>query len=91
MSDTPEDTELKKELKKDFNQLLVKEFTADWKTQRLIMELNIDVMSLDNLINLITLHTQKANIKLLEHLKTSNPMYTHEALKDILDELTGEL
>ena len=56
MSDTPEDTELKK----DFNQLLVQEFTTDWKTQRLIMELNIDVMSLDNLMNIITLHTQKA-------------------------------
>jgi len=56
---TPEDTKLKLALKKDFNQLLVKEFTTDWKAQRFVMGLQIDVMSLDNLNNLITLHTQK--------------------------------
>lgn len=60
MSNTPEDTDLKLALKKDFNQLLVQEFTTDWKVRRLIIGLEIDVMSLDNLMNLITLHTQKA-------------------------------
>lgn len=46
--------ELKKALKKDFNQLLVKEFTSDWSIQRLKIGLDIDVMSLDNLQALIT-------------------------------------
>lgn len=45
--------ELKQALIKDFNELLVKEFTADWNAQRLITRLNIEVMSLDNLEQLI--------------------------------------
>ena len=60
MSNTPEDTELKLALKKDFNRLLVKEFTTDWRAQRFVMGLQIDVMSLDSLKDYITLHTQKA-------------------------------
>lgn len=42
-------TELKEALKKDFRGLLVKEFTTDWQIQRLKIEIDIDVMSFDNL------------------------------------------
>lgn len=53
--------ELKQALIKDFNELLVKEFTADWKIQRLVTGLQIDVMSLDNLEKAIDQYTQKQN------------------------------
>lgn len=36
-------------LKKDFRNLYVKDFTYTWETERLIRELEIDVMSLENL------------------------------------------
>jgi hypothetical protein len=39
---------LKEALIKDFKQLLQKEFTTDWKIQRMVRELEIGVMSLDN-------------------------------------------
>lgn len=40
---------LKTALKKDFNTLLAKEFTTDWREQRLVTGLQIDVMGIDNL------------------------------------------
>jgi hypothetical protein len=45
--------ELRKSLKEDYKALLVKEFTADWKMQRLLRDLEIDVMDFDNLQDLI--------------------------------------
>ncbi len=41
--------EIREALKKDFRKLYVKEFTTNWETVRLIREVEIDVMSLDNL------------------------------------------
>ena len=40
---------IQRSLIKDFNDLYVKKFTTDWKTQRLIRSLEIDVMSFTNL------------------------------------------
>lgn len=60
MSDiSSEIDEIKKALKKDFDTLLVKEFTTDWQIQRLKIGLDIDVMSLDNLLHLIQLQKEE--------------------------------
>lgn len=40
-------------LKEDFNNLLVKEFTTDWKVQRLKIALDIEIMDFDNIVQLI--------------------------------------
>jgi hypothetical protein len=40
------DERIKAALKADFNKLYVKEFTTDWKTQRLVRGLEIDVMAM---------------------------------------------
>lgn len=45
--------DFKKALYKDFEALLVKEFTTDWKVQRMIMKMQIDVMDFDNVIELV--------------------------------------
>ena len=44
---------LREALKKDFHKLYVKEFTTNWKEERFVREVEIDVMSLDNLLALI--------------------------------------
>jgi len=41
------DERIKAALKADFNKLYVKEFTTDWKTQRVLRGLEIDVMGHD--------------------------------------------
>jgi hypothetical protein len=41
--------DIKEVLKKDFNNLYQERFTMDWRDQRLVRGLEIDVMSLDNL------------------------------------------
>lgn len=41
--------ELRKALLRDFKKLYVRQFSTDWKQQRLIRELEIEVMGLDNL------------------------------------------
>lgn len=43
---------LKTALKKDFDKLLVKEFTTNWKVERFQIGLFINVMGLDNTIKL---------------------------------------
>ena len=40
---------IREALQKDFNNLYVKRFTADWRNQRFLRKLEIDIMSLDNL------------------------------------------
>ena len=45
--------EIREALKRDFRKLYVKEFTTNWETVRLIREVEIDVMSLDNLYALL--------------------------------------
>lgn len=44
---------LRKALNKDFEELYVKEFTADWEIQRLLRSIEINLMSFDNLRQLI--------------------------------------
>lgn len=44
--------ELRQAVRKDFHELLVKEFTADWKIQRLLHDLELDVMDFDNTMQL---------------------------------------
>lgn len=39
---------LKEVLFKDFKELLKKEFTTDWKSQRLMIEVYLNIMNLDN-------------------------------------------
>jgi len=46
--------EIREALKRDFRKLYVKEFTTNWETLRLIREVEIDVMSLDNLYALLS-------------------------------------
>ena len=45
---------LKRALIKDFNELYVKEFTMDWKVQRILRGLEIKVMGLPNTEKLIS-------------------------------------
>jgi len=40
---------IKEALKKDFRTLYQKEFTTDWEAQRIVREIEIDVMGIDNL------------------------------------------
>lgn len=46
------DTKLRQAILKDFKELLVEEFTTDWKSQRFLIEMYLSVMSLDNTIEL---------------------------------------
>ncbi|MCZ4544942.1 hypothetical protein BS618_07610 [Rhodococcus erythropolis] len=50
--------ELRQAIRKDFHELLVKEFTADWKIQRLLHDLELDVMDFDNTMQLFDTYTQ---------------------------------
>ena len=79
-SNTDHDETLKEQieqaLKKDFNNLLVKEFTTDWRIQRLKIGLDIEVMDFDNLMQLIKQDRERAvnagRIEELEKLITLN-------------------
>jgi len=44
---------LRKALREDFRKLYVKEFTTDWQTQRIIRNMEIGVMSLENTLRLL--------------------------------------
>jgi len=46
--------ELRKALKKDFRNLYVREFTTDWVIERMLREIEIDVMSLENTLSLLS-------------------------------------
>jgi hypothetical protein len=50
--------ELRQAIRKDFHELLVKEFTADWKIQRLLHDLELDVMDFGNTMQLFDTYTQ---------------------------------
>jgi len=41
---------LKEALKKDFQKLYVKQFTTNWREERIVRDIEIDVMSLHNLM-----------------------------------------
>jgi hypothetical protein len=47
-----DEKDVKKALKKDFKNLYVQEFTTDWKAQRLLRVMEIDIMSLENTMKL---------------------------------------
>lgn len=47
------DEDIRKALQEDFEKLYVKEFTLDYKTQRVLRNLEIRIMSLDNIKSLI--------------------------------------
>ena len=49
----PEDVDLKEALKKDFRKLYVKEFSTQWEAERLVREVEIDIMDLSNTLALI--------------------------------------
>ena len=63
------DNTLREALKKDFKRLYVKQFTTDWEAQRLIRNVEIDVMSLDNLKALLATHTNEVLDKVLSELR----------------------
>jgi hypothetical protein len=44
---------VKKAILQDFKELLVKEFTTNWKAERFFIEMCLSVMSLDNTMKLI--------------------------------------
>ena len=44
--------ELKEALKKDFRKLYVKEFSTMWEMERMVREIEIDIMKLDNVLAL---------------------------------------
>ena len=44
---------LRQAILKDFKELLVDEFTTNWKAERFLIEMYLSVMSLDNTMNLI--------------------------------------
>ena len=44
---------LRQAILKDFKELLVDEFTANWKAERFLIEMYLSVMSLDNTMKLI--------------------------------------
>ena len=44
---------LRTALIKDFNNLYVKEFTTDWKFQRMMRSIEINLMKLENTLNLL--------------------------------------
>lgn len=46
------DTKLRQAILKDFKELLVEEFTTDWKSQIFLIEMYLSVMSLDNTMKL---------------------------------------
>jgi len=60
MSDETLKEQIEQALQKDFNNLLVKEFTTDWKIQRLKIGLDIEVMDFDNLMQLIKQDRERA-------------------------------
>lgn len=62
---TPDEQELREALKKDFHKLYVKQFTADFKVKRLVRDIEIDIMPLDNL----QAHTAKAVSDVLDRLE----------------------
>ena len=70
--------ELKQALSKDFHSLLVKEFTTDWQTQRMVRDLELSVMSLDNLQALIATHTAQTKAALTDKLLAGARTYNHD-------------
>jgi hypothetical protein len=80
------DTKLRQAILKDFKELLVEEFTTDWKAQRFLIEMYLSVMSLDNTIELFN----KLNEENKELRNTINE-YAEEELQRQEDEMMDYL
>ena len=80
------DTKLRQALIKDFKELLVEEFTTDWKAQRFLIEMYLSVMSLDNTMKLFN----KLNEENKELRNTINE-YAEEELQRQEDEMMDYL
>lgn len=94
MTPTEQDNELREAIRKDFHQLLVKEFTADWKIQRIVRDLEIDVISLDNTMQLITADRKRvaleAELKVWMRLKAGDGLSTHDGCFEIHPDYINE-
>ena len=80
------DTKLRQAILKDFKELLVEEFTTDWKAQRFLIEMYLSVMSLDNTMKLFS----KLNEENKELRNTINE-YAEEELQRQEDEMMDYL
>lgn len=80
------DTKLRQALIKDFKELLVEEFTTDWKAQRFLIEMYLSVMNLDNTMKLFN----KLNEENKELKNTINE-YAEEELQRQEDEMMDYL
>ena len=80
------DTKLRQALIKDFKELLVEEFTTDWKAQRFLIEMYLSVMSLDNTIELFN-QLNEENKKLRNTINE----YAEEELQRQEDEMMDYL
>lgn len=71
------DKELRDALTKDFTALYVKRFTTNWVVERKVRHIEIDIMSLENVLSLIESHTKAEVIQNLRHLlhKPIEPLY----------------
>lgn len=45
---------LRESLKKDFHNLYQREFTTDWREQRVVRDIEIEIMNLNNVLQLIS-------------------------------------
>ena len=63
--------QIKEAIRKDFHKLYVKQFTTDWREQRFLRDIEIGVMSFDNLTNLLTQQREE----LIKLIKESTPRY----------------
>lgn len=67
------ESKIKEAIKKDFNILYQKEFTTDWKEQRLVRELEINVMSFPNLLKELEQSCETVLLKTLGEDMTEIP------------------
>lgn len=93
---------LRQAILKDFKELLVSEFTTNWKAERFLIEMYLSVMSLDNTMKLINEQNQqlkaiekdhqKINGELREELQKANDtLDTHNELVNHLQEVIEEV
>lgn len=57
---------IKKAINKDFKELYVKEFTTDWKAQRLVRSLEVGVHTFSNIEKLIQAREKQAKLEVTE-------------------------
>lgn len=72
---------LRQAILKDFKELLVKEFTTNWKAERFLIEMYLSVMSLDNTMKLINEQNQQLKAIEKEHQKINGEL--REEIKEL--------